>query len=95
MDGTLSMLLSEVDKLFKHKSTKHRLSTYDYTLGRFPSGWQFSVVNSWYRWNDASHQHQFGVYEKPEQAVAAFLDYVHRNKINVAKLMEAPPLMRG
>lgn len=84
----LSEYFEEVDSLFIHKSRKPRLSTYDYTLGRFPHGWCFSVVNSWYKWSDAGLKHQFGVWSTPEAAINEFLEYVKDNHIKVKLLMD-------
>jgi hypothetical protein len=80
----LRALLMEVDKMFP--SSKPKLSSYNYSLGKFPYGWQFTVVNNWYAWADKGLQHEFGVYSQPELAVLAFLDYVKTNKINVRYL---------
>lgn len=85
---SLSDLLKEVDALFPHASRKPRLSSYDYTLGRFPYGWSFSVTNSWYKWMDAGLNHQFGAWSTPEGAVLEFLDYVKTNRVNVESLMD-------
>ena len=84
----LKTLLDRVDKLFIHKSRAVKLSTYDYTLGRFPYGWTFSVTNSWPKWSAKNLKHEFGAWNEPEYAVKDFLDYVKLNKINVAKLMD-------
>lgn len=83
----LKQLLIEVDKLFP-KRKKPYLTCYNYTLGKFPYGWVFSVVNSWQNWSNNNLQHKFGAYEQPEYAVHAFLNYVKENKINVKKLIE-------
>jgi hypothetical protein len=86
---SLSELLQEVDKLFLHKKTRKNLpDMYDYTLGKFPRGWSFNITNSWNKWMRAGLQDTFGLYDKPEYAVTAFLYYVKENKINVKKLME-------
>lgn len=87
MGNDLKSLLIEVDKLFP-TCKKPKLSSYNYYLGRFPYGWSFTVVNSWYKWSDAKLQHEFGAYKEPEYAVGAFLSYVKLNKINVKKLCE-------
>jgi hypothetical protein len=83
---TLSALLREVDSLFSKPQTGVNF-TYNYSLGRFPIGWQFTVTNNWYRWSDKGLEHQFGVHTTPEGAVQAFLDYVKTNNIDVAELM--------
>ncbi len=85
---SLSDLLKEVDALFPHASRKPRLSSYDYTLGRFPYGWSFSVTNSWYKWSDARLKHEFGAWSTPEGAIQEFLDYVKANHVNVESLMD-------
>jgi hypothetical protein len=85
---SLSELLEEVDALFVHASRKPSLATYDYSLGRFPYGWNFSVVNSWHKWSDAKLKNDFGSWNTPEGAVQEFLDYVKKNKINVKSLMD-------
>lgn len=84
----LNLLIDEVDKLFKHKNNPSGPWTFDYSLGKFPQGWQFSVVNSWHKWSAKKLKHVFGVWTTPEAAIAEFLDYVRDNKINVAKLMD-------
>lgn len=84
----LSELLKEVDSLFVHKSRAVRLSSYDYTLGRFPYGWSFSVTNSWYKWSDAGLKHEFGAWSTPEAAINEFLQYVKDNHIKVESLMD-------
>jgi len=84
---SLSKLLEEADALFVHKSREVRLSSYDYTLGRFPYGWSFSVINSWNKWSDANLKHEFGVWSTPEDAVYDFLQYVKDNHVNVELLM--------
>lgn len=84
----LKELITKADNLFVHKDGKPRLYTYDYTLGRFPYGWNFSVVNSWQKWLKKGLTHEFGVYQELEQAIWAFLNYVEQNEIDVAKLMD-------
>ena len=85
---SLSELLKEVDSLFVHKSRAVRLSSYDYTLCRFPYGWSFSVTNSWYKWSAAGLKHEFGAWSTPEAAVNEFLQYVKDNHIKVESLMD-------
>jgi hypothetical protein len=85
---SLSKLLKEVDALFPHASRKPHLSSEDYTLGRFPYGWSFSVSNSWHRWGDAGLIYEFGAWSTPEGALQEFLDYVKSNNINVESLMD-------
>jgi len=81
----LKTLLLEADKMFP-SSKKPKLATYNYSLGKFPYGWVFTVVNNWYRWMDKGYKTNFGAYQEPEYAVAAFLSYVKEHKINVRKL---------
>ncbi len=86
---TLEQLLEEVSRLFRDKDWKKaRLTCYDFSLNKMPYGWNFQVVNSWYKWSAKKLEFEFGCYEKPEYAVQAFLNYVRVNKINVRKLME-------
>ena len=83
----LSDLLKRVDALFA--GVPRRINeTYNYSLGRFPSGWCFSVTNSWQKWMDRGLKHDFRLSATPEGAVEAFLSYVAENKINVAELTE-------
>jgi hypothetical protein len=86
----LSELLTRVDALFPHKKIRKGPDSYDYTLGKFPRGWSFDVVNSWHKWSDKRLQHQFGIWNTPEGAILEFLDYVKENNINVKSLMEKP-----
>ena len=83
----LSELLQIVDHLFPTYK-KRRAYTYNYELAKFPveRGWYFNVINSWHKWQRKKLETQFGGYLKPEYAVAAFLDYVRDNKINVRRL---------
>jgi len=81
----LKSLLAEVDALFP-KAKKNRLDTYNYSLGKFPRGWQFVLTNNWYGWAENGYEHQFGLYQEPEHAIKAFLRYVKEHKINVKKL---------
>jgi len=83
----LSELLKEVDALFVH-SEEVRFDSYDYTLGRFPRGWNLSVSNSWYKWSDAGLKHDFGIWNTPEGAVLEFLCYVKEHNVNVESLMD-------
>lgn len=83
----LSQLLNKVDALFSHVPTR-RNETYNYSLGRFPSGWNFTVTNSWHKWMDRNLNHEFGLYATPEAAVVAFLNYVEDNQISVKELTE-------
>ena len=84
----LKTLLMEVDCLFIHKNRNKSPHIYDYTLGRFPNGWTFSVVNSWQKWIDAGFQHDFGAYGSPENALYSFLVYVEKYNIPIQYLME-------
>jgi hypothetical protein len=85
---TLSELLNEVQTHFA-QTQKGPSYTYDYTLGKFPDGWCFNVVNSWHKWVAANRQHEFGRYQTPEEAVQAFLNYVRENRIMVHGLQES------
>lgn len=84
----LSELLKIADSLFP-TSDKVRTTCYNYDLARFPYGWRFNVTNSWHKWSAKKLDHQFGAYEKPEFAIAAFLAYVIKNKIEPHKLYES------
>lgn len=86
--NTLSELLKKVDDLFVHKTREVRLATFDYSLARFPYGWTFNLINSWHKWLDAGLSTDFHVWQTPEAAVREFLEYVEKNDINVASLME-------
>lgn len=81
----LDTLLKQAVKLFPDK--EKQLATYNFTLGRFPGHWRFSVVNSWHKWSQNKLETQFSAYS-PEEAVSAFLTYVRENKINVKKLAD-------
>jgi hypothetical protein len=83
----LGQLLKQADDLFAHVP-KRLNETYNYSLGRFPSGWSFTVTNSWHKWMDRGLAHEFRLFETPEGAVEAFLTYVAANKIKVADLTE-------
>lgn len=79
----LSDFLKQVDSLFPpDKGENH---SYHYTLGKFPSCWCFSVVNSWHKWLDLKYETKF-YGTTPELAVGLFLAYVKANQINVKKL---------
>lgn len=82
----LDWLLREAASLFTNRLAPNE--TYQFTLGKFPSGWTFRVVDSWHRWMDMKLKHEFGNYQTPEQAVQAFLDYVSENRIEVSRLQE-------
>lgn len=84
---SLSDLLKIVDSLFPCYRARKAFS-YNYHLAKFPVefGWRFNVTSNWYRWMDKKFETQFGGYAKPEYAVAAFLDYVKKHKINVKAL---------
>ncbi len=86
-DLTLNELLSIVDSLWPTKD-KATLSCYSYTIGRFPFGWCFSVVESWQKWMDRGFRHQFGAYKRPEYALAAFIQYCLENNIQPHKLID-------
>jgi len=87
MSKHLNNLLKEVDKLFPSFS-EPKLCTYNYTLGKFPYGWVFTVTNNWYAWSERDLEHNFGAYKEPEYAIQAFLDYVAAHKIDVMELCE-------
>jgi hypothetical protein len=87
MMADLDQLLNKVDALFGHVPTR-RNETYNYSLGRFPSGWNFHVTNDWHKWMDRSLPYKFGLYGTPAAAVQAFLDYVEANSVNVQELTE-------
>ena len=82
---TLKALLQDVDALFP-PAVDGALDTYNYSLGKFPRGWQFVLTNNWYAWSDKGYEHQFGLYQEPEHAAQAFLNYVKAKKINVRAL---------
>jgi hypothetical protein len=86
MKKDLKSLLNEVDKLFPSSSSNSKNKPYNYSLGKFPNGWQFNVINDWNKWFDNGFLSYFGRYSQPEKAVQAFLDYVKKHKINVKKL---------
>jgi hypothetical protein len=78
---SLTQLLKEVEELFGHTPSQDGGGCYDFMLGKFPSGWAFSVINSWHKWSAAGRKHQFKVYPTPEDAVMAFLNYVKAENI--------------
>jgi len=80
-------LIEIVDSFFPNFKNP-RLTTFNYTLGKFPYGWKFKVVNSWYNWSAKKYEHEFGCYSKPEHALAAFLDYINKNAIDPRKLLD-------
>ena len=84
---TLGELLNEVQTHFA-QTQKRRCYTYDFTLGKFPDGWCFKVVNSWQKWMAANRQHEFGNYQTPEEAVQDFLNYIREHRIMVSGLQE-------
>jgi hypothetical protein len=92
----LSDLLFEVDRQFVHKPSKRKdaLVTYDYSLGKFPNNWCFTVTNDWHQWLDKHLNIDF-YGATPEAAVRNFLQYVIDNKINVHKLMYTKPQKRN
>lgn len=83
----LSQLLNKVDALFSHIPTR-RNETYNYSLGRFASGWNFHVTNDWRKWMHRGLQYEFGLHGTPEAAVQAFLNYVEDNGLNIEELTE-------
>lgn len=86
--------MSELDKLIKKvedlfpKSEKAYLTCYNFSLSCFPYGWVFRVVNSWDKWSDNNYKHVFGIYNRPEYALQAFLDYIENHKINPIDLCD-------
>lgn len=82
---TLESLLTTCEDLFP-TSDKPTLSTYNFTLGCFPYGWVFNVVNDWHKWMDRGFKTKFGAYSTPSLAIRAFLNYVDENKIDVMSL---------
>lgn len=80
----LKALLIEVDKMFQ--KSKPKLCSFNYSLNKYPYGWKFSVIKNWHKWLDVGAEVDFGVYEQPEFAVLAFLNYVKKHKINVREL---------
>ena len=61
---------------------------YLFSLGKFPGGWVFRVVDDWNRWRSAGLTYEFGRFAHPEEAVEAFLDYVRTKGIDVAGLQK-------
>lgn len=86
MSEKLDWLLKEAASQFRE--SRRPLECFTFTLGKMPSGWRFQVVDSWSRWMDAGLKHEFGLYESPEQAVRAFLDYVAANKVECHRLQD-------
>lgn len=82
---TLAELLAKADGLFNHDKPS---GCYQFTIGRFPHGWTFSVVNSWHRWSGAGRTHQFGPCPTPEEAIIAFLSSVKDNGMWVEQLQD-------
>lgn len=78
---TLAELLAKVNEHFDHSKPS---GVYQYTLGKFPHGWNFRVVNDWQRWHSAGRETEFGPFATPEEALSAFLTYVRENRICVA-----------
>jgi hypothetical protein len=83
----LSTLLEIVDSMFPKK--KQKIDTYSFTLARVGRGlWKFDLIDSWHKWMDKNYETHFGLYNQPEYAVAAFIEYVDRNNISIKRLME-------
>lgn len=89
---TLEELIAECDKLWDYDINV--AFTFNYSLGKFPAGWQFSVNNNWCNWSAKKLTHTFGIYNKPEHAISAFLEYVKREGIDVKKLAERTSLKK-
>jgi hypothetical protein len=86
-EAPFDILLAMVDSLFP-ATTKAETSCYNYTIGRMPYGWVFSVINNWRGWMDKGYEHKFGAYKIPAHCLAAFLEYVVKNNIEPEKLYE-------
>lgn len=82
---TLRELLADAEARFGD-TARAGATCFDFHLGRFPNGWEFTVVNDWHKWMDAGRRHQFGRFPTPEAAVSAFLEYVQVERINPAGL---------
>ena len=87
-DYSLAELLEIVDNLFPTYRTRATY-TYNFALSKFPVeyGWYFNVINSWPKWLDKGFETHFGGYQKPESAVAAFLNYAWAKDISISKLV--------
>jgi len=82
----LADLLQVVDELFP--KSENKMTCYNYSIGRMPYGWRFTVTNSWQKWMSKKLQHDFGAYDTIEACLAAFLEYVIKNKIEPYKIYE-------
>ena len=87
---SLSKLLKECDKLWEYDIPV--AFVFNYTLAKFPAGWQFNVTNGWQNWTKAGFKDSFGMYSEPEYAVIAFLEYVKENNIDVKSFAERTTL---
>lgn len=87
MSSKLLELLSKANALFSRKYPNAKADSYNFTLGKMPRGWRFSVINSWQTWHEKHLETDFGLYAEPEHAVEAFLSYVKENNIDVVSLM--------
>lgn len=76
------------NELWPAMTDKVRLTSSDFNLARYPHGWSFTVVNNWYEWVANHLEYEFGTYERPEDAVAAFLEYVLANNVDVRALAD-------
>lgn len=81
----LAELLTRASGQFDHTKPS---GCYQFTLGQFPHGWTFRVVNSWQLWHAAGRQTEWGPFPTPEEALSAFLSYVKENRISVAGLQD-------
>ena len=94
MKTGLKALLEEVDGMFPSFGDVGSTIVFhggereiqNYCLRKMPSGWEFTVENDWAMWEDLGLRYEFGVFDTPESAVKAFLDYVKENKVDVRGL---------
>ena len=84
---SLEELILLAESLFPH-FRKPRLTCYNFTIGYFPYGYVFNVVNSWQNWNKKNYITKFGAYKDIRDCVIEFLKYVKTNKINIRDLWE-------
>jgi hypothetical protein len=88
---SLNSLILLLDMLFFDVTTEDGVpDQYNYTIGRFPRGWEFRVVHNWHKWSDLNLNHAFSLYQEPEYAIIAFLDYCIDNKIEPSNLTPSP-----
>lgn len=83
----LAELITIVESLFpSHK--KDKFDGYNFTLGKFPRGWSFRVVNSWHTWLKKGYDTDFGLWDKPEHCLSSFLEYCIKHRIKPIDLIE-------